>query len=207
MRTGVIRTLPFDFDSFNMAMNLLNKWKALKGSEEEIWEPIVEFPAYKISNYGRVKNNNGEVMLPDSSSLYWRYTLSDEGITKRYLSHRLVAIHFVPNSENKPCVNHKNGIKNYNYPPNLEWATHSENTRHALKTGLIIPVKGLCGKQNARSKPVIQMDLNEHPIKIWDSANLAALKLNLNPSIIGLVCRGNKKNHKVHGGFKWKFKN
>jgi len=59
------------------------------------------------------------------------------GKSKKHSVHRLVAIKYVPNPFNKPCVNHKDGNKQNNHKDNLEWVTHKENTRHAFNVGLM----------------------------------------------------------------------
>lgn len=60
----------------------------------------------------------------------------------RYTMHRIVAIAFIPNPENKPCVNHIDGDKQNNRVSNLEWVTYSENTKHAFAINLIKPRLG-----------------------------------------------------------------
>lgn len=56
--------------------------------------------------------------------------------SKSYLLHRLVALTYIPNPENKPQINHIDGVKTNNLLFNLEWATASENIQHAVDTGL-----------------------------------------------------------------------
>ena len=63
--------------------------------------------------------------------------------------HRVIAETFIPNPNNLPCVNHKDGNKLNNSVDNLEWCTHSENTIHAYQTGLEQP---MCGEQHHAHK-------------------------------------------------------
>ncbi len=67
---------------------------------------------------------------------YVEVSLCKEGKQKTFLLHRLIALAFIPNPENYPCVNHKNGIKTDNRIDNLEWCSHSFNTLHAYENNL-----------------------------------------------------------------------
>lgn len=67
---------------------------------------------------------------------YTEVALTKNGGTKTMLLHRLLALHFIENPNNLPCVNHKNGIKSDNRLENLEWCTRSQNTKHAYENNL-----------------------------------------------------------------------
>lgn len=105
---------------------------------EEIWKPIIGFERYKISNYGRVMNTIGTISHQgDNGKGYKNVTLYyGHDIRKRIKVHRLVAIHFLDNSNNLPMVNHIDGNKSNNNVENLEWCTASYNSKHSFKLGL-----------------------------------------------------------------------
>lgn len=112
--------------------------------ENEIWKDVVGYEKlYQVSNLGRVKNANDKILKGGYlNKRYLAVGLTKNGLLKTMTIHRLVAIAFIPNPENKLQVNHKDGVKKNNNANNLEWNTHSENTFHAYKNNLMSARKG-----------------------------------------------------------------
>lgn len=108
----------------------------MTNDNKEIWKTIKDFPNYEVSTHGRVRNKKtGHILkpIPDKDG-YLRVHLNTDRNVKRV--NRLVADAFIPNPENKPHVNHLDGIKSNNCVTNLVWATIKENNDHAIETGL-----------------------------------------------------------------------
>lgn len=87
--------------------------------------------------YGKMWVEGGLINQGKTAHGYLRVNLSLSGKPNYFQAHRVVAMVFIPNPENKPQVNHKNGVKTDNRVENLEWATNEENYCHAKSMGLI----------------------------------------------------------------------
>lgn len=108
-----------------------------------MWNPIPGYEGiYVISQNGEIrcisaKRRTDVLKQRIDRSGYRTARLSCNGRTKSFFVHRLVAMTFIPNPEDKPQVNHKNGNKLDNSVSNLEWSTASENVKHAYGMNLI----------------------------------------------------------------------
>lgn len=134
----------------------------------EIWKDIQGWDGkYQISSFGRLKSLGGKfkVSMPEGyitngsldSSGYLCVTLRKPGKRFCVRIHTLVADAFIPNPQNKPQVNHIDGIKTNNYIGNLERVTNKENSEHAIKMGLTNNRGENHGMSKVSEKDVLKM--------------------------------------------------
>ena len=168
----------------------MEKWKAISGYEG----------SYEVSDYGRVRSldrigSNGAKLRGKLIKFkITRYGYCELGLYKdrrreTVRVNRLVAMAFIPNPENKPQVNHKNGDKTFNFKTNLEWMTCQENIDHAIKFGL----RDTKGEGNGRAKLAIS------EVKQIRKSTLSAKKLSIkfNISLSQLYDIKNYKRWKI----------
>jgi hypothetical protein len=158
----------------------------------EEWKKIVGFDNYEVSNLGNVRrldsfvfqsgrynHYKGRFLKQENvKGGYKRVTLCKNNSTKRFQVHRLVAITFIENFKNKPCVNHIDGDKSNNQISNLEWVTYSENERHSYN---------VLGKMNFNRKLSIEnVSFIKNKCIMGKKSNVKeiAKKFNVNVSVI-----------------------
>ena len=169
------------------------KWKFIS-------VPDIKPNYYEISSWGRIRNINGEYLsYYDDKDGYKKCTLyTIGGIRKHFMVHRLVAIHFIPNPENKPFINHIDGNKSNNIVTNLEWCTASENMIHADNIGL----RDMSTHQPSNSKKIKCIETGE----VFLSCLRAVKWLGKTSNSISSLVRGTNRNGKAFG-YHWEFIN
>lgn len=176
----------------------------------EIYEGL-----YKVSNLGRILSlnyrNTGKpgLMTPVERKKdgYFQVGLSKNGEYKKCLVHRLIAETFLPNPENKPCINHKiEGEKGKKInmvmfntdgsidkeKSTIEWATYEENNNYATRNERAA---------KALSKKVLQLSLTGELIREWESTQECG-RNGFDQGAVSLCCRGEQKTHK---GFRFMY--
>lgn len=179
---------------------------------KEIWKDIPGYESlYQANNYGEIKSFPRKYSIHKKPFImkqrnnykgYAVVTLCKNGIQKNKIVHRLIAQTFIPNPNNLPQVNHKDGNKQNNNVNNLEWCDNSYNQLHANRMGLnknrIKRVREVC------FKPVIQYDLDGNEIGRYSSLREASSKTGCNYKAMSLCALGKIK---TSGGYKWKYVN
>lgn len=152
----------------------------------EEWKAIDHAPGYEVSSLGRIKSyraNKGRVVKilknrgPSKCYKYFFVCLASSSRNKsqkhydNFAIHRLVAEAFLPNPNNLPEVNHKDGNKLNNNVENLEWASVSENKIHAVRNGLMKPYRSsLSDEQVLKIKKILSEKKKKARPFIWEIA-------------------------------------
>lgn len=121
-----------------------------------IWKTLVyngqEYTQFEVSNDGQIRNvNTGTIYKQHINQNGYStvcVSLGSRKNKKTFRIHKAVAETFIPNPDNKPEVNHIDTNKQHNYVSNLEWATSSENIKHAYDNGVKHPLCGACNPQS-----------------------------------------------------------
>lgn len=170
---------------------------------KEEWREVLGYEGlYEVSNIGRIRTTKGVAKKPGiGSNGYYRVSLSKNGVKIWHSVHRLVAIAFLPNPENKPCVNHIDNDRLNPIVNNLEWCTYQENTDHAVKIG----VHGMIGRFGAdhnRSIAIESFNLKTGQSLIFGSGREAARKLGLHQACVTACVKGKLQ---TTGGFTFSY--
>ena len=185
-------------------VRLLGMYDSFRHKQQ--WRQVVGYEGYyEISNQGNVRSIDRKVIEKNTNKIkelqgkdlsvanskrgYRVVNLfkDNKGTIKNV--HQLVAEAFIPNLDNKPCINHKDSNRLNNHVDNLEWCTYEENNLHSIEFG-------------DRGQAVLQLDENDIFINRFESIREAEEKTGVQHSNITAVCKG--KRDKA-GGYKWEY--
>lgn len=194
------------------ALNNLSYSPSCKSIDGEVWAAVPMYPDYEVSTFGRVRNSKHHIMKtnvrPDGYE--WTYLASKSNPNNMSI-HRLVALTFIPNTDSKLQVNHKDGNKLNNRCSNLEWVTPAENVQHAYANGLVSPksAEGIKHIQDAARKTVKLY--SSIPIvctttgQVFESFHAAAVFYHVDDTTIQNMVRGITRKSRMLSGLDFEF--
>lgn len=161
---------------------------------------LKEYPKnnnYLVSENGEIfsKRFNKKLTPKVNWDGYFRIQIWKNNKCKFVSWHRVVAETFIPNPNNLPCVNHKDGNKQNNSVDNLEWCSQSENIKHAWETGLSTK------ENHSKYGKVAHFDSNGNLIKIYQCPSVASEESGAN---YFTILNSAKKKTKSKNGY-WRF--
>lgn len=149
---------------------------------------------YEICDDGTIYSKLTEIRVRPSLDKrgYLKVSLCKDGVRKTHRVHILTAIQYVPNPDNLPIVDHKDGVKTNPHYRNLEWVTQQENVNRAYAMGL-----------NSKVTPVQMLDKDyKEVIKKFNTLSEASREMHIDKTAISRVCNNQRK---TAGGYGWRF--
>lgn len=200
-------------------------------NQTEIWKPVVGLEDYyMISNIGRIKSVERTVIHSDgrkrniggkilktriNNQGYECIKISCNRQKKEFKIHRMVALAFIPNVENKPHIDHINTIRSDNRVENLKWVTRLENAHNPITYSRMFgrnhaPAEKILKRKNENKsygaeKAVVQLSANGDIIKEFKSIRDAGRAFHNSGSAISCCCR-KMKCYKTAHGYVWRYK-
>lgn len=181
----------------------------------EIWKDVVGYEgSYVVSNKGRVYSLSryrynvgdgvgrfytGRLLKGENCKGYHCVSLLKESKHKLFKVHRLVATAFIPNPNNKPCIDHINGIKGDNRVENLRWATGKENINNPNTIWKWSPPRQ--GGKNPMARPIVSVRVKDGKVFYYGAMRDALTDIGVkDPKYIAQCCSGKKD---IYKGRKW----
>ena len=161
--------------------------------DDEVWKDLPQLGGhYQVSNQGRIRKATKVLHPTVNWDGYLRVRVTDKNGRKQQVAlHRLVALAFIPNPDNKPQVNHRDGDRANCRAENLEWVTNAQNQQHRRGT---MNSGGNCGK-----RAVVCVSTGQE----FSSISEAARKTGNRIASIQECCKGKRKTTK---GQRWSYK-
>jgi hypothetical protein len=169
---------------------------------QEKWRQIKDFHNYSISSFGNIQNAITNKMLkPSFKGGYYKISLTHNKCKKTFNTHRLVALAFIDNPENKTDVNHKDKNKLNNHIDNLEWMTRKENNIHRCKDLIITTNKNKpINRRCIETAIILELYNSIYEAALWIYNNgLSKNTHNARNSISNCICGLSSTSY----GFKW----